>query len=108
LDSRRKAPFALREGRARIALKVTPRASRDRVAGIEEAADGSRLKVTVTAVPEDGKANEAVVKLLARTWGLPKTALSIVAGATGRLKEVEVEGDPAVVLAWFEAQGFRE
>jgi hypothetical protein len=31
-----------------------------------------------------------------------------VAGATGRLKEVEVEGDPAAVLAWFEAQGFRE
>lgn len=89
-------------------MKVTLRASRDRVAGVEEAADGLRLKVTVTAVPEDGKANEAVVKLLARVWGLPKTALSIVAGATGRLKEVEVEGDPASVLAWFEERGFRE
>ena len=87
---------------------MTLRASRDRVAGVEEAADGLRLKVTVTAVPEDGKANEAVVKLLARVWGLPKTALSIVAGATGRLKEVEVEGDPASVLAWFEERGFRE
>ena len=54
--------------------------------------------MTVTAVPENGKANEAVVKLLAKAWKLPKTSLTVVAGATDRNKIVHVAGDPADLM----------
>ena len=57
-------------------------------------ADGrSVLKVYVTAVPDNGKANEAVLKLLAKAWKLPKTTFSIVRGATHRRKVLEIVGD---------------
>jgi uncharacterized protein YggU (UPF0235/DUF167 family) len=53
----------------------------------------------VTAVPEDGKANAALLKLLAKTWKLPKTSLTIASGATSRRKVVQIAGDPAVLYA---------
>lgn len=80
----------------RLTLRVTPKASRNAIAGLADTASGGKaLKVTVTAVPEGGKANEAVVKLLAKAWKLPKTSLTVVAGATDRNKIVHVAGDPA-------------
>ncbi len=61
-------------------------------------ADGSTtLKATVTAVPEAGKANTALLKLLAKTWKLPKTSLSVASGATARHKVVHIAGDPAAL-----------
>ena len=53
------------------------------------------LKVGVTAGPEDGKANEAVVKLLAKAWGVPKSRIAVVSGATDRNKTLHIAGDPA-------------
>ena len=53
----------------------------------------------VTAVAEDGKANAAVVKLLAKAWKLPKTSISLVSGATGRRKLLQIAGDPDVLTA---------
>ena len=83
----------------RLALRVTPKASRNAIAGLAATASGgTALKVTVTAVPENGKANEAVVKLLAKAWKLPKTSLTVVAGATDRNKIVHVAGDPADLM----------
>lgn len=80
----------------RLTLRVTPKASRNAIAGLADTASGGKaLKVTVTAVPENGKANEAVVKLLAKAWKLPKSSLSVVAGATDRNKILHVAGDPA-------------
>jgi uncharacterized protein YggU (UPF0235/DUF167 family) len=70
-----------------IALRVTPRASRDRIV-----ADGDVLRVYVTCVPEDGKANAAVLKLLARALGVPKSRLDIVRGHSARDKVVRVLG----------------
>ncbi len=82
----------------RLTLRVTPKASRNAIAGLVDTADGGRvLKVTVTTVPENGKANEAVVKLLAKAWKLPKTSLTVVAGATDRNKIIHVAGDPAAL-----------
>jgi uncharacterized protein YggU (UPF0235/DUF167 family) len=49
-------------------------------------------------VPEDGKANGTLIGLLAKTWGLPKSAISIAAGAKARAKLVRVAGDPARIL----------
>ncbi len=83
----------------RIALRVTPKAARNAVGGVmETAGGGSALKVSVTAVPEGGKANAAVAALLARAWNLPKSRLSVVAGAADRNKIMHVAGDPAELM----------
>ena len=71
---------------AEIAVRVTPRASRD---SIDVTGDGG-LQVRVTAVPEDGKANAAVTKLLARALGVAKSELTLVRGATSRDKVFRV------------------
>lgn len=67
----------------RLALKVTPRA---RTEGIEGMNAASELVVKVRAVPADGHANDAVITLLAKAFGLPRSTLSIDRGSTGRHK----------------------
>lgn len=77
-----------------LRVQVAPKASRERIEGVQEQADGgAALKVAVTAAPEGGKANAAVVKLLAKAWRLPKSAFEIRAGATARRKVFFIEGD---------------
>lgn len=78
----------------RLQLKVAPKAARDAVNGWI----GETLKVSVTAAPERGKANEAVVALLATTLGLPRSALSIVRGHGSVHKLVEIRGLDAAEL----------
>ncbi len=78
---------------ARITVKLTPGAKKNEVAGWDIGAAGERfLRVSVTAAPEKGKANAALIKLLAKHWGIPKSAIEIVRGETNRLKVIEVEG----------------
>ncbi len=84
----------------RLRLKVQPKARRNAVAGAMPDADGGRvMKLAVTAPPEDGKANQAVIALLAEALGVAKAAISVVAGATDRRKLVEIRGDPAALGA---------
>jgi uncharacterized protein YggU (UPF0235/DUF167 family) len=84
-------------------VRLTPKGGRDTVEGWEAASDGSEhLKARVRAVPEDGKANTALVALLADRFGVPKSTIRIVAGATARLKRVEIAGDTAVLAARLE------
>lgn len=64
-----------------IALRVTPKASRDRIV-VEE----GQIRVYVTTVPEDGKANAAVQKILAKALGVPKSRLTLIRGQTSRDK----------------------
>lgn len=66
---------------ARIALRVTPRARRNAIT-VEDGV----IRVHVTAPPEDGKANQAVVKLLAKAMGVARTRLCLIGGATSRDK----------------------
>ena len=70
---------------SRLTLRVTPRASRNAID-----AEGAVLRIYVTTVPEGGKANAAVLKLLAKALGVPKSRLRIVQGETGRDKVVEI------------------
>lgn len=75
-------------------MRLTPKAARERIDGVAAEADGGAvLKVAVTAVPEDGKANAALIRLLAKQWKLPKSAFAITAGATDRRKTLLVSGD---------------
>ena len=71
-----------------INVRVQPRASRNRVAGYRD----GKLRVGVTAPPHDGRANAALLDLLADTLGIAKSRLSIVRGLTARDKVVAVEG----------------
>lgn len=89
-------------------MRVTPKSNRNRIEGLAGEADGgTALRVAVTAAPEGGKANAALVKLLAKAWRLPKTSISVVAGAAGRRKTLFVEGEPGALMArlgaWLEA-----
>lgn len=79
-----------------IALRVTPRGGRDGVDGIEQLSDGrSVLKVRVRAVADGGEANRAVLVLLAKSLGVSKASVSLLSGATSRLKQIAIAGDPA-------------
>ncbi len=79
-----------------VALRVTPRGGRDDIDGIETLADGrSVVKLRVRAVAEGGEANRAVTELLAKALGVPKARVRLLSGATSRLKQVAIDGDPA-------------
>ncbi len=75
-------------GGCELDVWVQPRASRDEVAGVQ----GDALKLRVAAPPVEGEANEAVVRLLAKATGLPRTAVEIVRGRSGRRKTVRLQG----------------
>jgi len=73
---------------------LQPGASRDELAGWDVASDGqSFLKAYVRAVPEKGKANAALGKLMAKTFGLAKSQVEIESGSKARLKMVKLSGD---------------
>ena len=87
-------------------LRVTPNAGADRIDGTELRDDGSAvLRVRVRAVPDKGKANAAVIALLAKALGVPKSAVELVSGDTARLKTIAIEGDPAALAVRLEALG---
>jgi uncharacterized protein (TIGR00251 family) len=79
-----------------ITVRLTPRARADRILGVERDARGlSVLKVAVAAPPVDGAANAALIALLAKEFGVAKSAVTLVSGASARLKRVALAGDPA-------------
>lgn len=92
-----------------VALRVTPRADRDAVLEImPDAAGRAQIRVKVTAAPEDGKANAAVQKLLAKKWGLARSRIDVISGATSREKRILVRGDASelaeLLRAWAEKE----
>jgi uncharacterized protein (TIGR00251 family) len=85
-------PIGIEDGRARLAIRVTPKANRDSSAGIVTQADGRKLlAIRLAAPPVDGAANKALVAFLSRQLKIPKSRIRIVSGETARLKIVEVE-----------------
>ena len=97
------SPFSKAAGGALVAVRLAPSSSANAIRGIARDAGGSAyLKAAVTAAPEGGKANAALLKLLAKTWRLPKTSLTVASGATSRHKVVRVAGDPAALCAKLE------
>ncbi len=84
---------------ASLTIRVTPKGGRDAVDGW--AVDGAGrpvLKVRVGAAAAEGAANAAVVVLIARTLGLPKSAVRIAAGETARVKRLEIDVDAAALM----------
>lgn len=78
---------------ARLAVRLTPGASADRIDGWDVDVEGRPvLKVRVRARPVEGEANEALIRLLAKTLGAPRSAVSLARGGQSRLKMIEVAG----------------
>ena len=78
-----------------IAVRVTPRGGEDRIDGLVTLANGrSVVKLRVRAIAEGGEANRAVTELLAKELGVRKSDVKLLAGATSRLKQIAVDGDP--------------
>lgn len=93
-------PYAIVPEGVRLQVRLQPKARREGIEGIVTEAGGRvALKVAVTAPPESGKANAALVALLGKSWRLPKSAIEIVGGATDRRKTLLLRGDPASLVA---------
>jgi uncharacterized protein (TIGR00251 family) len=94
------SPFRAVADGVRIAIRLTPGAQAERVQGTATEADGTAvLRVAVTAPPERGRANAALIRLLAKRWHLPKTSLALVSGAAQRRKTLHLAGKPEALLA---------
>ena len=92
-------PWAAAADGVRVRVQLTPRARGDRMEGIVRRADGSAfLKVSVAAPPVEGRANDALLQLLAREWGVPRRTLAIVGGLKSRSKTVHIAGETAFLL----------
>ncbi len=89
-----------------VTIRLTPKAGRDSIDGIMRLSDGSTvLKVRVAAAPTEGEANDALVRLLARTLRVAPRDVTLVGGATSRIKRVLIKGDAGAVAAALEELG---
>ena len=86
-----------------VAVRLTPKGGRDAIEGIEQRSDGQCvLKARVRAAPTEGEANAALIKLTAHALGIPPRSISLVAGATSRIKRVTIAGDGPTLAAALE------
>ena len=89
-------PWRTSTGGISVVFRVTPRGGRDDIDGVETLANGrSVVKVRVRAIAEGGEANRAVTELLAKALHVPKARVRLLSGATSRIKQIAVDGDPA-------------
>jgi len=96
-------PYRLNKSTIVVALRVTPNAANNEIAGVEIRDDGKAvLRIRVNAVADKGKANKAVIALLAKNLRLPKSAFSIISGQTARLKSIAIAGEPEEIAARLE------
>ena len=86
---------AKRQSRLHLSIRVSPGVQREQLIR-----DGTALKIRLTAVPEGGAANQALIVLLAARLGLPKRAVRITSGATSRIKVVEIDGVATLTELW--------
>jgi len=89
------------EGHVRFAVHVQPRAGRNEISGVH----GRAIKVRLTAPPVEGAANQALIELLSRRLGVPKSSIRILRGQSSRRKAIEVQGITAAALRAIVFQG---
>ncbi len=94
--------FSADRGGVRLVLRVTPGAARSGIFGPVDIGEGrTALAVKVAAAPVEGAANDALIALLAKELKVARSALSLVSGATSRLKVVRVADCPLPrIAAW--------
>jgi len=83
-----------------LSIRLTPRGGRDGLDGVETLADGRQvLKARVRAAPSEGEANAALIALLAKEFSVPRSQVSLTAGASARLKRILIQGEGEVLAA---------
>jgi len=82
-----------------LAVRLTPRSSRDAVEGLEDFAGETVLKARVRALPEDGRANAALEKLIAKWLGVPPSSVEVAQGGKSRVKQVAIHGNGIALSA---------
>jgi uncharacterized protein len=93
------SPITVHADHVRLTVRLTPNGGRAKVEGIEKDAAGTAyLKARVSEPPEKGKANAALVALIAKAFGVPKSRISILSGDTARLKTLRIDADPERLL----------
>ncbi len=75
-------------------VRLTPKAGRDEIVGVEDHGGEQVLKARVRALPEAGRANAALEALIADWLGVPRSTVSVVQGGKSRLKRLAITGDP--------------
>ena len=92
-------PLYIVKNKVREFVRLTPKGFRNSVTGLAREANGSAvLKASVTAMPDHGKANTALLRLLAKEWQIPRSSLTIIKGLTKKRKTVEIATDLDTVL----------
>jgi uncharacterized protein YggU (UPF0235/DUF167 family) len=87
-----------------LKVRLTPRSSRDAIEGVEDFGGETVLKARVRALPEQGRANAALVKLIAAWLKLPARSVSLTQGTKSRLKHVAIEGDTGELVRLIETR----
>lgn len=81
-----------------LRVKAQPRARQAALLGLMQGIDGPRLKLSVQAVPEDGRANRAICDLLAKALHVAPSGIAVVQGLSNREKTCHIAGDPAALI----------
>ena len=86
-------PFRASPSGLAVTVRLTPNARADAILGVDRAGTPAALRAKVRAVPEKGKANAALIGLMAGWLGVPRTSVTCVAGGKSRVKTLEIEGE---------------
>jgi uncharacterized protein (TIGR00251 family) len=96
-------PVSLHGDHIRLSVRLTPNGGRDEIEGVEtDAAGGRYLKARVRAVPEDGRANKALIELIAKRFAVAKSAIRFISGETARKKILRIDGNPEDLMRKFD------
>lgn len=87
-----------------LSVRLTPKSARDEIVGIESFGGETALKAKVRALPEGGRANEALERLVARWLKVPPSFVSVVQGGKSRTKQVLIEGDADMLTRLIEGR----
>ncbi|MGA7772355.1 MAG: DUF167 family protein [Pseudolabrys sp.] len=96
-------PWSVTADGVALSLRLTPRCGRDAIDGVEVLSDERPVPIArVRAAPADGEANAALIRLVAKSLGVPRRDVAVVAGATGRLKRLLISGNGPTLIAALE------
>jgi uncharacterized protein YggU (UPF0235/DUF167 family) len=96
-------PWSATAGGIALAVRLTPKGGRNAIDGIDVLADGRAvLKARVAAAPSEGEANDALCRMIAKAVGVPPRDVTLVAGATARIKRLSISGNAAMLMAALE------
>lgn len=96
-------PWSVTADGVALSLRLTPRCGRDAIDGVEVLPDERPVLIArVRAAPADGETNAALIRLVAKSLGVPRRDVAVVAGATGRLNRLLISGNGPTLIAALE------